>query len=194
MAQLTKQQQALIYATNVANFMAQLRELYKAVSALLVQNTDQSYDAVLQALPTAVFNANGTQGLYDTTGGSGTISVTNGGTAITFSGSQSSLAGSYLVVTGDSSNGLYLIGSGATTAWVLTTPYGGATGSGLSWGTTTPNTARPIALPVGAPLLMARNDVLTANGCLANFQSYWTGVAITTQANTPQKFADILNS
>ena len=122
------------------------------------------------------------------------MAVTNGGTAITFSASQTGLAGSYLIVTGDTSNGIYLIGSGSGVSWTLTSPFGGATLGTAAWGTATPNNAHPIALPSGSPLLMARNDVLTANGCLANFQSYWTGAALGSQSNTPQKWADILNS
>lgn len=57
----------------------------------------------------------------------------------------------------------------------------------------TPNNAHPIGVPSAAPLLMARNDLLTAVGCLTNFQSYMTGVAVTTQTNTPRKFSDLLN-
>jgi hypothetical protein len=58
----------------------------------------------------------------------------------------------------------------------------------------TPNNAHPISVPVATPLLVSRNDLLTAVGCLTNFQSFMTGVAVTTQANTPRKFADLLNS
>lgn len=58
----------------------------------------------------------------------------------------------------------------------------------------TPNNAHPINVPASAPILVARNDLLTSVGCLQNFQSYMTGAAITTQANTPRKFADLLNS
>ena len=41
---------------------------------------------------------------------------------------------------------------------------------------------------------MAHNNLLTAVGCLNNFQSFMTGVAVGTQVNTPQKFSDLLNS
>lgn len=194
MAQQSPQAQAIAYATQVAQLMAQLKALYGAISTLVTQNTDQSYDTVLQALPTYVKNSNGTFGLYDTTAGSGAVSVTQGGTLLTFSTSQSGLSGSYIVITGDTSNGLYLIGTGATTAWTITSPFGGSTVSAVGWGTTTPNIAHPIGVPVGTPLNMARNDVLTAEGCLANFQTYWTGAALGVQTNTPQKWADILNS
>lgn len=57
----------------------------------------------------------------------------------------------------------------------------------------TPNTAHVIGVPAAAPILVARNDLLTAVGCLTNFQSFMNGVAVTTQANTPRKFADLLN-
>lgn len=57
-----------------------------------------------------------------------------------------------------------------------------------------PNNAHPISVPASSPLLVARNDLLTGVGCLQNFQSYMTGVAVTTQTNTPRKYADLLNS
>jgi hypothetical protein len=57
----------------------------------------------------------------------------------------------------------------------------------------TPNTAHPIAVPTNNPLLVARNDLLTAVGCLQNFQLYMTGQAVASQTNTPRKFADLLN-
>lgn len=56
-----------------------------------------------------------------------------------------------------------------------------------------PNTAHPINVPAGTPLLVARNDLITAIGCITNFQSFMTGVAVATQANTPRKWADLLN-
>jgi hypothetical protein len=197
LAQQTQQIQALAYATLVASLMAQLRTIQNAVNAALLTNTDQSYDTILQALPTFAFNANGSQGAYDQTAGSGTVALTNGLTSVTFSAAQTGLSGSYLIVAGDSSNGLYLIGSGSGTSWAIGSPYGGATAAAASWGTAAPNNAHPIAIaapPAGTPLNMARNNVLTATGCLANFQSYMAGIAITTQANTPQKFADLLTS
>lgn len=58
----------------------------------------------------------------------------------------------------------------------------------------TVNNAHPINVPTGAPLLVTRNDLLTAVGCLTNFQNFMNGVAVTTQTNTPRKFADLLNS
>jgi hypothetical protein len=195
MAQLSPQQQALNASLTIASFMAQLRSLQNAIAAFLLTNTDQSYDTVLQALPTYVKNTNGTFGLYDTTAGSGTVGVTNNSTSITFSQSQTGLSGSYLVVTGDTSNGIYLIGSGSGTSWVITSPYGGSNLSTASWGTATPNSAHPIASSIsGSPLNMARNDLLTAVGCLTNFGTFMTGGSLTSQGNTPQKFADILNS
>ncbi len=55
------------------------------------------------------------------------------------------------------------------------------------------NTAHPINVPAGSPLLVARDDLLTSVGCLTNFQSFMVGTAVTTQANTPRKYADLLN-
>jgi hypothetical protein len=192
--QLTQQQQAIAAAVQVASFMAQLKALYAGITAFLVTNTDQAYAGILAALPTYIFTSQGAQGLYDTTAGAGTVSVTAGSNAITFSQSQSGLSGTYLVVVGDTANGLYLIGSGTGAAWTLASPYGGATNATAAWGTATPNNAHPIALPMGGPLNMAENNILTAVGSLANFATYWTGQAVAVQANTPQKFADLLNS
>lgn len=194
MAQLTQQQQALSYAALIASYMAQLRTLYGQISTTLTTSSDQSYDGTLENLPTFAFTTQGAQGLFDQTAGSGTVSVANGSALITFSTSQTGLSGSYLVVTGDSANGLYLIGTGSGDNWTLMSPYAGATNASASFGFSAPNTAHPIALPLGGPLQMSRNNVLTANGALANFQAYWTGQAVASQANTPQKFADLLNS
>jgi hypothetical protein len=66
--------------------------------------------------------------------GSGTISVTNGGTAVTFGSSQSGLQGKYLVMVGDSTNGFYLVTSGSGTSWTIATAYGGTTLSASSAG------------------------------------------------------------
>ncbi len=194
MAQLTQQAQALAYAALVANYMGQLRTLQNEVAALLATAIDQNYDGILQALPTFSFTAQGAQGLVDQTAGTGTVDVTNGSEAISFSTAQSGLSGTYIVVTGDTANGIYLIGSGAGTSWTLTSPYGGLSNPTAAWGTSNPTSSHPIALPVGGPLQMARGNVLTANGCLTNFGSFMTGAAVGVQVNTPQKFADILNS
>ncbi len=194
MAQQTQQQQSLNAAATIANLMAQLRLLQNQVNAFLLTYNDQNYASVLATLPTFAFNSNGSPGAYDLTAGSGTVAVTNNSTSLVFSASQTGLSGTYIAVTGDSSNGLYLIGSGSGTSWVITTPYGGSSNSTASWGTSNPNNAHPIALPVANPLNMACNNLLTGIAALQNFQSYMTGVAISSQANTPQKFADLLNS
>lgn len=55
------------------------------------------------------------------------------------------------------------------------------------------NNAHPINVPAGNPLLVARNDLLTATGILVNFQNFMNGVAVATQGNTPRKYADLLN-
>jgi hypothetical protein len=194
MAQQTQQAQALAAAASVANLMSQLRALQNSVNAFLLTYNDQNYGALWATFPTLAFNANGTAGIYDATSGSGTVSVSTGGQVLTFSESQTGLAGAYITIQGDTSNGLYLVGNGNGVTWPIATAFTGPTLSGAFWGTTTPNTAHPIAIPLNAPLLMAEGNLVTAVGCLENFQSYMTGVAIATQVNTPQKFADILNS
>jgi hypothetical protein len=57
----------------------------------------------------------------------GTASVTNGSASVTTSASQASLIGNYLIFTGDSSNGVYLVSSGSGTSWTLSSNYGGST-------------------------------------------------------------------
>lgn len=81
-------------------------------------------------------NANTYIGVGDggITTGTGTLSVAAGTNAVTFSTSQSGLQGKYITVTGDSSNGLYIVASGSGTAWTLATNYGGTTSaSGAAW-------------------------------------------------------------
>jgi hypothetical protein len=193
--QQTPQQQALNAANQVQSLMAQLRALQNQVNAFLLTYNDQSYASIWAGLPTVAINATtGLPSAYDLTAGSGTVTATQASTVLSFSTSQSNLAGTYIAITGDTSNGLYLVGSGSGTAWTIATPFGGSNLSGAAWGTSNPNSAHPIALPVGSPILMAEGNLITAIGALQNFQSYMTGVAISTQVNTPQKFADILNS
>ena len=69
--------------------------------------------------------------------GSGTASVTGGGAAIAFSATQTGLIGSYVALSGDTTNGIYQVASGSGTSWVLATPYGGSTNSTATWGTAT---------------------------------------------------------
>jgi hypothetical protein len=71
--------------------------------------------------------------------GTGNVTATAGSTTITFASSQSSLAGTYIQVSGDSSNGSYLITNGSGTTWYIGTPYGGTTAT-TTW-TTTPGPA-----------------------------------------------------
>jgi hypothetical protein len=61
------------------------------------------------------------------TAGTGTISVSNAGTAVTFGSSQTGLIGKYLVMVGDSTGGLYLVIAGSGTSWTIATGYGGTT-------------------------------------------------------------------
>jgi hypothetical protein len=60
-------------------------------------------------------------------GGGGTVSVTNGGTSVTFSASQSNLLNNYLSVAADSSAQVYRITAGSGTSWTITPAYGGTT-------------------------------------------------------------------
>lgn len=68
------------------------------------------------------------------TAGTGTISVTNAGTTVTFGSSQTGLQGKYLTMVGDSTSGFYLVISGSGTSWTIATPYGGTTLSASSAG------------------------------------------------------------
>jgi len=81
--------------------------------------------------------------------GSGTVSVTNNSGSITFSSSQSGLTGKYLVVTGDSTNGIYTITGGSGTAWTISPVYGGSTAGTASWSTLTAETHSQTALIAG---------------------------------------------
>ncbi len=67
------------------------------------------------------------------TSGAGTIGITNGSTAVTFSASQSGLAKAFIQVTGDATNGLYQIASGSGTSWTLTAAYTGTTQAAAAW-------------------------------------------------------------
>ncbi len=61
------------------------------------------------------------------TTGVGTVSLANGGTALTFGTSQSGLQGKYWFHSGDTTNTFYTIISGATTSWVISPVYAGTT-------------------------------------------------------------------
>jgi hypothetical protein len=67
--------------------------------------------------------------------GTGNVTATAGSNTLTFASSQSSLAGTFIQVTGDSSNGSYLITNGATTTWYIGAPYAGS--STTTWTSTT---------------------------------------------------------
>ena len=59
--------------------------------------------------------------------GSGTVSIANGGTALTFGTSQTGLQGKYWFDSQDSTNGFYVIASGSGTSWTLASAYQGTT-------------------------------------------------------------------
>ncbi len=73
------------------------------------------------------------------TAGVGNVTATNGSFTLSFASSQSALAGTYIQVSGDSTNGSYLITNGGTTTWYIGTPYGGSTNT-TTW-TSTPGPA-----------------------------------------------------
>ena len=65
----------------------------------------------------------------------GTITVTNGSSAVTFSVAQSGLTGLNLVLESDLTGGLYAISSGSGTSWNLGSNYAGTSGVFQFWGT-----------------------------------------------------------
>lgn len=70
------------------------------------------------------------------TAGAGQVTTITGSNVVTFSQGQGGLAGYYLVVTGDTSNGVYLVKSGGGTTWMLIEPFEGEGLGGATWGTT----------------------------------------------------------
>lgn len=69
---------------------------------------------------------------------SGTASVTNGSATVTFTASQTGLAGTFLTFSGDATFGVYKVASGSGTSWTLDRVYAGDTASGMVVGKITP--------------------------------------------------------
>lgn len=106
------------------------------------------------------------------TAGSGTLSATNAGTSITFSASQTGLQGKDLVVTGDSSAGIYTITGGSGTSWTISPGYGGSTASGLSWSYLTAETHSQTGLVAGTNIAhQAMDSTFPSNPTSAQFNA-----------------------
>ena len=189
MARMNKQQAAVQGANDVISFMGTLKGLRSAINDFVTRYNSEGYSTTWSKLVTAVNSADGVPGLIDTTAGSGTVSVVTGSATITFSASQSALAGKYLVVTGDASNGYYLIVSGATTSWVLATPYGGLTAPTASWGTANPNVANPILI---GGINRSQAALVAGVVLMQQLQNLFTNAAVTT-GNYGQNIDDLVN-
>lgn len=139
----------------------------------LLGNGTASANSALGAGPT-YFNNSQTY-LYvgdgGITAGSGTVSITSGGTALTFGTSQSGLQGKYITIVGDTSNGLYIIASGSGTSWTLATPYGSSgNASGASWSYLTAESHSQTALVAGGNIAhQIMDSTFPANPTSANF-------------------------
>lgn len=112
--------------------------LGNGASALFQQamgNGTTSANSALGSGPTYYNNAQTSIYVGDggITAGSGTVSVTNGSASLTFSTSQSSLQGKYIVVTGDTTHGLYVDTTSSGTSHTLATTYQGPTNASASW-------------------------------------------------------------
>lgn len=60
-----KQDRAVAAANQLIQIAAQMLAVRQAAQAYLAQDTSENYDAVFSAMPTAVFNADGTVGTAD---------------------------------------------------------------------------------------------------------------------------------
>jgi len=84
--------------------------------------------------------------------GTGTVTLANNSTSLTFGTSQSGLIGKYFVSTGDSTNSLNLIVSGSGLNWTLATAYQGTalSASPATWYTLQSENHSQTALSAGA--------------------------------------------
>ncbi len=165
----TPQQAAVASAQNLAALAVQIQQLGKAMNAWMTDYNQNIWDTIWSKLNTVAVEADGTTGLVDTVAGSGTVAVTNGQAAITFSASQTGLVGKYLTVTGDPTNGVYPILSGSGTAWVLGMAFAGSTGGTSAWGIATPVNTDPISVSSG--ILPTRNALITLKTAVATLQT-----------------------
>jgi hypothetical protein len=146
-------------AQRVQTLWNALQQLCENIAALTPIVTNSGAQTAWNAMATAVQTATGAIGAPDVTGGSGTAAVTQNSPIVTFSGTQTGLAGSYVVFLGDSTNGQYLVAGGTGVTWQLVNPYLGPTLSTASWATITPNNAHIITV---GNLNMSANDLATA--------------------------------
>lgn len=138
------------------NSLQQICESFASLQSVIINSGAQT---AWNAMATATQTPSGAVGAPDVTGGSGTASVVQNSPIITFSASQTGLAGEYIVFLGDSTNSQYLVAGGVGVTWQLVTPYLGSTLSAAAWATITPNNAHVIT--VGG-INMSANDLATA--------------------------------
>lgn len=170
----TTAQSAQASALALAALMAQSQTLYGALSNWLTDYSQNTWDTYWSQMPTCSVNADGSLGPIDVTAGTGTVAVTLSSALLTFSASQTGLAGKWITINGDATNGLYLVSSGATTVWTLSANYNGSTASAAGWNTSTPNSAHPIFAPY---LLLSRNSLITAKTALSTLQTVFSQAA-----------------
>jgi hypothetical protein len=183
---MATQQQAIVFGQALGGFCRQVQALRTAAKDLQVRKGNLSCDTVWAAMATAPIGTDGTIGILDTSGGSGTVAVTNGSTAVTFSGAQSGLIGNHLVVAGDATGGSYAVIAGAGTAWTLQTPYLGATAASASWGLLNPAAANPIVTPGTMPpvlLLPSKSNLANAEAIVDALLQFLDGTAQPAQVN-----------
>jgi len=173
-AALATQATYIAHAQTVQVLWNQLQSLCKAITSITTLTTNAGSQTAWNAMATATQIATGAIGAPDVTGGTGTASATANSPIITFSTSQTALAGKYIVFLGDSSNGQYLMAGGSGVTWQLVTPYLGPTLGTAAWATITPNNAHPIT--VGS-LNITANDLATALTDLATVLSVMNGTS-----------------
>lgn len=153
---MATQQQCINFAIGSNSLLTFIQSLVAArTQALQLQPriTTLSCNTVWAAMPTAAIKNDGSLGLLDNSGGAGTLSVTNGSTFVTSSGTLSGLIGNHLIIVGDSTGGSYAVVAGSGTSWTFQTPYLGATNATASWELLNPNTSNPIVVPGVPPIL-----------------------------------------
>jgi hypothetical protein len=146
-------------AQRVQTLWNALQLLCENIASLTPLITNSGAQTAWNAMATAVQTATGAIGTPDVTGGSGTASVTQNSPIVTFSASQTGLAGTYVVFLGDSTGGQYLMAGGSGVTWQLVTPYLGPTLTTAFWATITPNNSHVITV---GNLNMSANDLATA--------------------------------
>jgi hypothetical protein len=156
-----------------------LQTLCKQISSIASLSTQAGSQTAWNAMATATQIATGVIGAPDVTGHSGTAAVTQNSPIVTFSASQTALAGLYVIFLGDSTNGQYLVAGGLGATWQLVNPYLGPTLTTAAWATLAPNNANPIT--VGG-LNVSANDLGTALTDLATVLTVMNGTSGTITA------------